>query len=395
VASRREVTRGQLDRIRVLVVEPAGLLGGSERALLDLLSHVDDTRFDVMVVAPAGSPFVDELRPLGVRVAAAPLALLHLRGFPARAMALAALTTLMIRFRPHVVHVNQAGMMRLVALASRVVHAPVLCHVRLLEDARTINRRASRSARATQMVGISNAVVAELTRNEAIARQRVECVRDPLDQEDIRKAGGAASRRSIRAAVGIPDHAIVVAMVGRVCEDKRQALLIEAAELSSHSDVYYLIVGGDPPRASNRPSYRERLQQHVRTSPLSKRVLFTGMRTDVPALMMASDVVVMASEEEAFGRVLLEALTLGKPIVAPAAGGPGEIAGDDERGLTFAPGDAVDLARCIDGVIADSGAARARTERGAEWVRLVCSPDRHAREIERIYADLGALVAAR
>jgi len=395
VASRRSLTRGQSDRIRVLIVEPAGLLGGSERALLDLLSHVDGARFDVMVVAPTGSLFIDELRRLDVRVAEAPLALLHLRGLPARAMALAALTTLMIRFRPHVVHVNQAGMMRLVALASRVVRAPVLCHVRLLEDARTINRRVSRGARATQMVGISNAVVAELTRNNTIARQRVECVRDPLDQEDIRKAGGAGTRRSIRAAFGIPDHAIVVAMVGRVCEDKRQALLIEAADLSSRSDVYYLVVGGDPPHASNRPSYREHLQQRVHTSPLSKRVLFTGMRVDVPALMVASDIVVMASEEEAFGRVLLEALTLGRHIVAPAAGGPGEIAGDDERGLTFAPGDAAALARCIDAVIADPDAARARTERGAEWVRVVCSPDRHAREIERIYADLGTHVAAR
>jgi glycosyltransferase involved in cell wall biosynthesis len=389
------VTRGQPDRIRVLIVEPAGLLGGSERAQLDLLSHVDGTRFDVTVVAPAGSPFVDELQPLGVRVAAAPLALLHLRGFPARAMALAALTTLMIRFRPHVVHVNQAGLMQLVALASRVVRAPVLCHVRLLEDARTINRRASRGARATQMAGISNAVVAELTRNEAIARQQVDCVRDPLDQGDVRKAAGVTSRRSIRDAWGIPDHAIVVAIVGRVCEDKRQELLIDAAALSTHSNIYYLVIGGDPPRAPNQPSYRERLQQRVRTSPLSNRVIFTGMRTDVPVLMVASDVVVMASEEEAFGRVLLEALTLGKPIVAPAAGGPGEIAGDDERGLTFAPGDAVDLARCIDAVIADSDAARARTERGAEWVRVVCSPDRHAREIERIYADLGAQAAAR
>jgi glycosyltransferase involved in cell wall biosynthesis len=381
--------------MRVLIVEPAGLLGGSERALLDLLSHVDDTRFDVTVVAPTGSPFVEELRRLRFRVVGAPLELLHVRGFPARVKALAALTALMIRYRPHVVHVNQAGMVRLVALASKVVRAPVLCHVRLLEDARRINRRASSGIRVRRLVGISDSVVAELTRDDAIANVDVECVRDPLDQEEVRKGGVAASRSSIRAELGIPERAIVVAMVGRVCEDKRQELLIDAAALSIHSDIYYLVVGGDPPHVADPPSYRERLLNSVRSSALSSRVIFTGMRTDVLVLMMASDIVVMASEEEAFGRVLLEALTLGKHIVVPAAGGPGEIAGDDERGLTFAPGDAVALARCIDAVIADSDTARARTERGAEWVRVVCSPDRHAGEIERIYADLGARVAAR
>ena len=77
--------------------------------------------------------------------------------------------------------------------------------------------------------------------------------------------------------------------------------------------------------------------------------------------MLASDVVVVTTDNEPLGRVLLEALSLEIPIVAAAAGGPREIIGDNERGLSFAAGDATGLAARIVETISDAASTRART----------------------------------
>jgi glycosyltransferase involved in cell wall biosynthesis len=361
---------------------------GSERALLDLLARVDVDRYDVTVVCPEQSAFVARVRQLGIRTIVAPLQLVHQRGLSARVVALFALTLAMLRIRPHIVHVNQAGFMRLASLASRIVAARVVCHVRLFEDARVLVSDDTLWSSPYRLIAISHAILGVLNQGEH-TRANVECIYDPLDGAEVRKHTQGGSRASVRAELKIPDAACLVSLVGRVCEEKRQDLLIEAALLGGE-DVYYLIIGGDPPPEPGRRSYRELLQERIAETSLGGRCLFTGMRDDVSALMLASDIVVVTTDNEPLGRVLLEALSLGVPIIAPAAGGPREIIGDDERGLGFAVGDANGLAARIVETICDPAASRARTNRGAKWVEVVCSPENHARSVERIYDELGA-----
>jgi glycosyltransferase involved in cell wall biosynthesis len=380
-------------RLRVLIIEPAGEMWGSEQALLDLLLHLDYTRFDVTVACPNGSPFLERARALNVRTLTVPIALLHVRGRWARLLAFLALAALMLRVRPRVVHVNQAGIVRLVALAGRIVNASVLCHVRLLEDARRIRMRTTSPPVARQFVAVSQSVMRELTGSTSERAFDIECVYDPFDMSAFGSPGAEKSSADIRAQFGIPESARVVTLAGRVCENKRQDLLIEAA-LRGQNEIFYLIVGGDPPTPKGQRTFRDVLIQRTTDAGLKDRVIFTGMRSDISALMSASDLVVLASEEEAFGRVLLEGLALGKHIVAPAAGGPAEIIGADERGLAFRPGDADSLASAICRTLADEAQAMARTRRGAEWVATVSSPRHHADEMMRLYVRLGTPKAA-
>lgn len=371
-------------RLRVLIVEPAGQMWGSEQALLDLLFHLDYTRFDVTVACPKGTPFLDRVRGLNVRTVTVPIALLHMRGRLARLVALVTLFALMLRVRPRVVHVNQAGIVRLVALASRIVNASVICHVRLLEDARRIRSRTTARPMARQFVAVSQSVARELAKDSSTLAHRIERVYDPFDISAFRTRGNEKSRLELRARLGIPESAHVVTLAGRVCKDKRQDLLVEAARFDS-GEIFYLIVGGDPPTPKGQRAFRETLIQHARDLGLAGRVIFTGMRGDVASLMAASDLIVLASEEEAFGRVLLEGLALGRHIVAPRGGGPAEIIGAEERGLAFQPGDAASLAKAICQTLADEAQAMIRTQRGIEWVATVCSPRRHADEMMRLY----------
>jgi glycosyltransferase involved in cell wall biosynthesis len=372
-------------RLRVLIVEPAGLLWGSERALLDLLAHIDRERFEVTVACPSGSPLREELERRQIPTAEAPLELLHVRGRWARVRAAIALALVMRRNAPRVVHVNQAGLLRIAAVACRLMGTPLICHIRLLEDARRLHNRQPRLMGAQQYIAISDAVRATLNGVGRLGSSPVSRIYDPLDEGSENAKADERRPADLRAEFRIPPHSHIVALVGRVCADKQQELLIEAASILGHEDIRYLIVGGEPPHVANGVSYLAFLERRTAELGLQEKIIFTGMRSDVAAIMRMSDVVVLASPEEALGRVLLEALSLSKPIIGPAGGGPAEIIGANERGLAFDVGSATSLASCIRVTFADAKAASARTERGRTWVRESCAPEHHAREVERAY----------
>jgi glycosyltransferase involved in cell wall biosynthesis len=377
--------------MRVLIIEPAGLLWGSERALIDLLSHVDRERFDVTVVCPAQSPLLDELDRLRVTTMEAPLDLLHIRGRLARAKAAAALASVVWRVEPHVVHLNQAGLLRTVAFACHLSGAPLICHVRLLEDARRLYERRSLWLGAKQYIAISDAVCAQLQGGPGVGRSTISRIYDPLDESAMKSRAEEKRPGELREELSIPPHARVVAHIGRLCADKRQDLLIEAAGMLDADDIHFVIVGAEPPPPRDAPSYRNSLERRAEELGVRGKVLFTGMRSDVPAIMRMSDVVVLTSAEEALGRVLLEALSLGKPIIGPAAGGPAEIIGADERGLAFEVGKPASFANCILATFKDPVSAAARAQRGNAWVRATCAPSHHARQIEKAYAQAARL----
>lgn len=371
--------------------------------MIDLLRFLDRSRYEVLLVCPPDSQIRGLVDPLGIRVIEAPLASLHLRGRAARVRALIALVRIVRAVRPDVIHVNQAGIVRIAAVAGKLARVPVVTHVRLQEDAVLLRERVSRWLIPDVCVAISESIRSALgevrsaerahrtrlipLKRELPAEHPVQLVYDPLYFGRDEAAQRSSTRIGLRRSLNIPDDAAVVSLVGRICEEKGQDVLVEAAHRLG-DQVYFLVVGGDAPHRGTGQSYADRVRSRAKSLGLAGRVIFTGMRTDVPALMAASDVVVLASQNEPFGRVLLEALTVGVPVIAASAGGAVEIVGNDQRGLTFPPGDAPALARRIVETLSDPEAARARTARGAEWVRARCSPVLHARSMERIYDTL-------
>jgi glycosyltransferase involved in cell wall biosynthesis len=95
-------------------------------------------------------------------------------------------------------------------------------------------------------------------------------------------------------------------------------------------------------------AYVQQLHQLVKDLGLSKRVHFLGFRTDIPQLMSACDLITHTSTApEPFGRVIVEAMLCGKPVIAANAGGAAEIIEHDRTGWLTPPGDARQLAKMI------------------------------------------------
>jgi glycosyltransferase involved in cell wall biosynthesis len=145
------------------------------------------------------------------------------------------------------------------------------------------------------------------------------------------------SRASVRASLHLADDILVVAMVANVRQWKGQHIVLEALSMVPRSilmTMHVLFIGDTAPEDRE---YRASLMRMVDQSHLGAYVTFLGFRRDVPDLVNASDVVVHASiTPEPFGRVLPEAMALGKVVLATSAGGPLEIL-TPESGVLFDP----------------------------------------------------------
>ena len=125
-------------------------------------------------------------------------------------------------------------------------------------------------------------------------------------------------------------------------------MLLEALTHLSRDDYVTVSVGDE----QGREESRHQLEQQVQKKGLEHIVRFAGPCRDMPAAYMSSDIVVNASTKpEAFGRVIVEAQAMGRPVVAFDHGGARETLLEGKTGLLVEPGDARALARAIDTAI--------------------------------------------
>ena len=153
-------------------------------------------------------------------------------------------------------------------------------------------------------------------------------------------------------------HERVCLMLARLHEEKGHRFLFDAIpEIISRAGSVVFLLAGDGP-------HRSALEADIGRRGLSEVVRFLGRREDVPELISLSSVVVLPSLAESFGFTLLEAMSLGKPVVASTTGGIPEVVLDGENGLLVPPADSRALADAICRVLEDPERAQAFGEAG-------------------------------
>jgi glycosyltransferase involved in cell wall biosynthesis len=175
-----------------------------------------------------------------------------------------------------------------------------------------------------------------------------------------RRGAGASIRREAGC-----DGGPLVGIVGRLEPWKGQDVFLRAAArvVAEHPAAAFAVVGGVTP--GKREEYASELRALAGELGLDGRVHFTGHAMDVFPWFDALDVCVHATHGEPFGLVLVEAMALGKPLVATALGGPVEIVEEGVSGLLVPPGDDEAMARAISGVLSDAGLAARLAEGGS------------------------------
>jgi glycosyltransferase involved in cell wall biosynthesis len=196
-----------------------------------------------------------------------------------------------------------------------------------------------------------------------------------------RRGNPEATRRRF----GVPREAFLVGLVGRLEENKGQEILLEAfARLHPrHPDLHVLFAGEPPPE---NPGYDHYLERRARELGVADRTRFAGFQVNTAPLFAAMDVSVLASREEAFGLVLLEAMAQGTPIVATRAGGVPEIVREGESGLLI-PREAEALAAALER-LRDDPERRRLGEGGFRRVREKFQLEDHLRALEGHFREI-------
>lgn len=143
----------------------------------------------------------------------------------------------------------------------------------------------------------------------------------------------------LRTELGV--HGLVLSNIGRLAWWKGQDIFLESvADLrKTYSGDLTVLVVGPATAGSAGKTFLDRLYKIVGDNKMEDIVRFTGLRSDIPAILMLSDIVIhSATMPEPFGRVLVEAMMAGKPLIATAAGGPIEIVDHEKTGLLVTPG---------------------------------------------------------
>ena len=188
-----------------------------------------------------------------------------------------------------------------------------------------------------------------------MARHRVEAARlriiprgvDPAVFDPAAVAPDRVAR--LAAAWRLPAGVPVVMLPGRLTAWKGQGVLIEAMALLSRRDAVCVLVGAD----QGRHRYIGQLLRRAERLGLGDRLRLAGHAEDMPAALALADVVVHASTTpEAFGRVVIEAQAMARPVIAADLGGPVDTVAHGLTGWRVTPGNPVALAAAIDEVLA-------------------------------------------
>ena len=191
----------------------------------------------------------------------------------------------------------------------------------------------------------------------------------------------------VRSELGIPANAPLALTVGRLTEQKGLTHLLEAMALVLRRlpEARLLVVGD---AQDGREEYKQRLLSLHQSLSLGDRVIFTGVRPDVPSLMQAADLFTMASLWEGFGLVFLEAMAAGKPVVAARVSAVPEVVADGVTGLLVPPADPQAMAEAILALLSDPERARSMGDAGLVRLREHFSEEKMVDSLEQLYYRL-------
>ncbi len=345
-------------RPHVLVVHSSAELYGSDKSLLDFV-QARQAEFEFTVALPEEGPLVGLLRAAGARVAVMdvckvrrdmlkPAGLLAVWRSTRRSIpALQALAGA----RPFELVYSNTMAVLAGALLARRAKLPHVWHVReIVANSRlmTWGFRGLALALASRLVCNSGETRAWIAGPGL--RGRCEVVWNGVDSP-----APVDLREQERRTLGYDERDLVFCFVGRLNAWKGQLLAVEAFERlnARHPGRHRLLIVGAA--FAGQEHFEAELEARLAASPCRDAMRRLPFRDDIDSIWQASDVVLVPSlEPEPFGRVAIEAMAHGRPVIAAAHGGLVEIVEDGRTGLLFKPRDADALAGAMERLAANA-----------------------------------------
>lgn len=330
--------------MRVAFIDQSGdVVGGAERSLAILLGALPSDIQPHAVLFGDGA-YAASLRATGIPVTIVSMPRAFMRttredpiaGVAAAPLAVAAVARHLRALDVDLVYTNTIKAHVAALPAATLVGKRCVAHLRdiLHGPGRAVVRTVITGC-SRERIAISNAV------GVAFGLEATHVIPNPLELESY---ATLPTREAARSSFGIPSHVRLVSLIGRINRWKRHERLLRVAKILDRPDVHFAIVGAPHFRDAD---FVEELHAFVEREHLTERIHFIPWLDDVRAAYAASDINVNCSDDEPFGRTIIEAAACGVPSVAFASGGTCDALLDGETGRLVPPGDDAGFAAAV------------------------------------------------
>jgi len=354
---------------RVLVIEAAGNLRGSERALIDFLDGM--SQLDLAVCCPPQMPLCRELQKRRIRQFPYFVYGLHHKSRWRRIEAAIGVIRASLEFKPDLLYLNQGGAYKVSLPAAKLLKLPIVTHIRIFEEVAFLAGQIPDPKCLRALIATSEAVEYEIGRFPAfenIPRHRLYDAYVPR----LAATTELCERRMMRRLV----------CAGRVEPMKGQEVLVSALSLLGNDCAECLIVGdGDP-------TFTEELRRTAAEKAVIS-IKWLGFVEDILPLLRTCSVLAFPSHRETLGRVILEAWDAGTiPVAFAGSGGAAEIITASNGGLLYEEQTPASLASVLHRALGLRPEERSTLiHNGRSWMHENCNPKAYRQALSRIFVD--------
>jgi glycosyltransferase involved in cell wall biosynthesis len=312
-------------KIRVLECIRQGQIGGGESHLLSLIQNLDRTQFEPVVLSFTNGPMIERLQQMGVETH-----VIHTTK-PFNVTKWKAVKDFIKQKEIDLVHAHGTRANSNVLWASKKLKLPVIYTVHgwsfhqdqkpLVRQMRILGERYLTS-KSTLNISVSKS-------NQQSGKEHLKSFESVVVNNgiDLHKFDPNKTYADIRAELGIPQEAVLVLFIARYTLQKQPLSLIKAFSeaLQSNQKLHLLMVGDG--------EQKEEAVQLIKELNIEEKVTLQSSRQDVPAVLAASDIFVLPSLWEGLPIGLLEAMTMGKAVIASNVDGTIEVIEHKKNGL--------------------------------------------------------------
>jgi len=387
-----------MDPIRILYLsDTGGQMGGAAVSLVSLVKRLDRSQFAPHALLGSDGDLADALRGLGVDVTVAELdpivrsycPIVLLRSLRRLVRGCRSVMSLCRAKRIDLIHANDNTVVFFAVIPAWITMRKSAWHVRsAVSKLGCIGGWLVRHCDAIIFCSESNAAP---FRKYARYERKMHVAHEGVDVPALIEE---SNRPSIRAEYHIPANTPLVGIVGRIARIKGQDEFLKAALVLSnlHPLARYVVAGapvaGSRDALSADVAYEKEIRRLADKIGITEKVIFTGYRHDVPAVMKDLTVLAVPSRQEGLGIVALEAMALGVPVVASNAGGLPEIIKNEVNGLIVPIDAAGALGMAISRLLGDPDLAKRLGEEGRRTVAARFTADAHAKIVADLYRKI-------
>ena len=351
----------------------ACMLGGGEYSFFDLMTRMPKA-FKPICTLPGDGELADRLRDKDMQVKVITLPAIRPWLLPGILMCIRNFADICWKIKPDLIYANGSRAAIYGGVVGRALKIPVIWHCRVMNTDKYLDYLLGMLC--TRIIVNSHATG---RRFGGKFKNKVKVIYNGVDSKWI------LNGNPVNPDLILDDWKVIL-VAARVSKSKRHDVVLQAFKTIACSDprVHLVCMGA---RDRFEPQWWNYLQEKTKRTPFPNRVHWIGQVEDVRPWYRAASIVVSASENEAFGRTLVEAMASGVPVVATRAGGVPEIVRDRTDGFLVTPADAAELSAAVIKLLADDNLRLAmgnHARQRSKAFRL----ERHVREMSAAFNEL-------